>query len=65
MLDKASVASLLKLAQGNRQTYTIRDAAAPNGSWMPVQSGIPSFGGDISRTVPFTGSRLFFEITTP
>ena len=47
------------------KTYTIRDAAAPNGAWMPVQSGIPSFGGEISRTVPFTGSRLFFEITTP
>jgi type VI secretion system Hcp family effector len=47
------------------RTYTISDAPAPNGAWTAVQSGIPTFGGEISRTVPITGSRLFFKITTP
>ena len=47
------------------RTYTIQNAPTPGGAWTPVQSGIPSFGGDVSRTVPFTGPKLFFQITTP
>jgi type VI secretion system secreted protein Hcp len=47
------------------RTYTIRQAAAPGGNGTRVQTGIPSFGGNISRTVPFTGAKLFFKVTTP
>ncbi len=47
------------------KTYTISKSATPNGTFTPVQSGILSFEGETSRTVPYTGTTLFFHVTTP
>lgn len=47
------------------KTYSIGKSATPNGPFTPVQSGILSFEGETSRTVPFTGTSLFFRVTTP
>ena len=47
------------------KTYTIRKSASPAGAFTNVQSGILSFEGETSRTVPFTGTSLFWQVTTP
>ena len=73
--DARSVFRVRGISQGNgtilitwstvaNKTYTIRKAAAPNGPWTNVQSGIPSFEGETPRTVPRDATTLFYQVTT-
>lgn len=47
------------------KTYSITKSATPNGAPTTIQSGILSFEGETSRTVPMTGTKLFYKVTTP
>ncbi len=73
--DARSVFRVHGISQGNgtilitwssvaNKTYTIQKGAAPNGPWTNVQTGIPAFDGEASRTVPRDATKLFYQITT-
>jgi hypothetical protein len=63
-ISKANGTILITWSSLMNKIYTIQKGATPDGPWTNVQSGIPAFDGETSRTVPRDATALFYQVTT-